>query len=85
MTYLQLLRRVAQIDKISQVVPFLIAGHIYHRLDFNVSRSSEWEVDNIIIDNWFAGINLHNEAPSLTWVCMHVRHINWDFDVYLLN
>ena len=28
MTYLQLLGRVAQIDKISQVVPFLIAGYI---------------------------------------------------------
>ena len=28
MTYLQLLGRVAQIDKISRVVPFLIAGHM---------------------------------------------------------
>ena len=55
---------------------------MYHKLDFNVSRSSEWGFQEVaIIDNWFTGKNLHNEAPSLLLVCMHVRHIDWDFDV----
>ena len=31
MTHLQLLGRVVRIDKISRVVPFLIAGHIYYQ------------------------------------------------------